>query len=216
MDLVGIVSQFSFDGTGGYQLLPRGQVDLIPASDICYTSPVVQSNMSTTGFTLSWDTDLASAGTVEYGLTEDLGQVIEGASSTTDHSVDLTGLEPGTIYYARAISVLPEGGQALSPHSTLCHRLQFLWQHPCLFQWRGRRFCGHGRGSHVSGNGLERYRCCMDHFCAAHLGCRGIQLQRFKRWRMPLRPPPTMAFRSVGSMKVRMPMSACRTFLLLW
>ncbi|HCZ08585.1 MAG TPA: hypothetical protein DHV07_05660 [Flavobacteriales bacterium] len=115
VDLVGIVSQFSFDGTGGYQLLPRGQVDLIPASDICYTSPVVQSNMSTTGFTLSWDTDLASAGTVEYGLTEDLGQVIEGASSTTDHSVDLTGLEPGTIYYARAISVLPEGGQALSP-----------------------------------------------------------------------------------------------------
>ena len=53
VDLVGIVSQFSFDGFGGYQLLPRGPVDLIPASGICYTTPVVQSNMSTSGFTLS-------------------------------------------------------------------------------------------------------------------------------------------------------------------
>ncbi|MDA9864317.1 phospholipase D-like domain-containing protein [Flavobacteriales bacterium] len=122
VDLVGVVSQFSFDGTGGYQLLPRGPQDLIPASDICYTSPVVQSNMSTTGFTLSWSTDLASTGTVEYGLTEDLGQVIEGAAGTTDHSVDLTGLEPGTIYYARATATLPDGGQALSsirPYATV-------------------------------------------------------------------------------------------------
>ena len=38
VDLLGIVSQFSFDGTGGYQLLPRGPVDLIPAAGICYTS----------------------------------------------------------------------------------------------------------------------------------------------------------------------------------
>ena len=115
VDLVGIVSQFSFDGTGGYQLLPRGPVDLIPASDICYTSPVVQSNMSTSGFTLSWSTDLDSEGTVEYGLTEALGEVVNGAAGTTDHSVDLSGLEAGTIYYARATATLPDGGTAVSP-----------------------------------------------------------------------------------------------------
>ena len=115
VDLIGIVSQFSFDGTGGYQLLPRGPVDLLPASGICYTSPVVQSNMTTSGFTLSWSTDLASDGIVEYGLTEDLGMTASGASGTTDHSVDLTGLEAGKIYFARAISSLPDGESAASP-----------------------------------------------------------------------------------------------------
>ena len=115
VDLVGIVSQFSFDGTGGYQMLPRGPIDLIPASDICYTSPVVQTNMSTSGFTLSWSTDLDAEGTVEYGLTEALGDVVTGASGTTDHSVDLSGLEAGTIYYARATATLPDGGTAVSP-----------------------------------------------------------------------------------------------------
>ena len=43
VDMLGIVSQFSFDGFGGYQLLPRGPVDLIPVSALCYTSPVSQT-----------------------------------------------------------------------------------------------------------------------------------------------------------------------------
>jgi phosphatidylserine/phosphatidylglycerophosphate/cardiolipin synthase-like enzyme len=115
VDLIGIVSQFSFDGAGGYQLLPRGPVDLLPASGICYTSPVVQSNMTTTEFTLSWSTDLDSDGVVEYGLTDALGMTATGASGTTDHSVDLTGLEAGKIYFARAISSLPDGESAVSP-----------------------------------------------------------------------------------------------------
>ncbi|RPG81776.1 MAG: T9SS C-terminal target domain-containing protein [Crocinitomicaceae bacterium TMED114] len=115
VDLLGIVSQFSFNGTGGYQLLPRGPVDLIPAAGICYTSPVVQSDMTTSSFTLSWTTDLASEGMVEYGLTEALGTVAMGDAGTTDHSVALTGLEAGQIYYARAISTLPDGESATSP-----------------------------------------------------------------------------------------------------
>ncbi len=109
------MSQFSFDGFGGYQLLPRGPVDLIPASGICYTSPVIQSDMTTTSFTLSWTTDLASDGVIEYGLSEALGSTITGASGATDHTVDLTGLESGRIYYARAISTLPDGESAVSP-----------------------------------------------------------------------------------------------------
>ena len=115
VDLVGIVSQFSFDGVGGYQLLPRGPQDLIPASDICYTSPVVQSNMAASSFTLSWSTDLASDGVIEYGLTEDLGETVSAAMGASSHSADLTGLEPGQIYYARAISTLPSGESAASP-----------------------------------------------------------------------------------------------------
>ena len=71
--------------------------------------------MTTTSFTLSWTTDLASDGIVEYGLTEALGSTATGATGTADHSVDLTGLEAGQIYYARAISTLPDGESAASP-----------------------------------------------------------------------------------------------------
>ena len=122
VDMLGIVSQFSFDGFGGYQLLPRGPVDLIPASALCYTSPVLQSNMATTSFTLSWTTDLACDGVIEYGTTEALGQVAAGGTNTPSHSAELTGLEPGTIVYARAVSTL-EGGEsaasAIRPYATV-------------------------------------------------------------------------------------------------
>ena len=123
VDMLGIVSQFSFDGFGGYQILPRGPVDLIPASALCYTSPVSQTNLATTSFTLSWTTDLACDGTVEYGLTEDLGLTASAAiGDTTSHFVNLGGLEPGTIYYARAVSTLEDGSSAVStirPYATV-------------------------------------------------------------------------------------------------
>ena len=123
VDMLGIVSQFSFDGFGGYQLLPRGPVDLIPASALCYTSPVSQTNLATTSFTLSWTTDLACNGTVEYGLTEALGSTASAlADNTPSHFVNLEGLEPGTIYYARAVSTLEDGSSAVStirPYATV-------------------------------------------------------------------------------------------------
>jgi hypothetical protein len=123
VDMLGIVSQFSFDGFGGYQMLPRGPLDLIPASALCYTSQVTQTNLATTSFTLSWTTDLACDGTVEYGLTEDLGTVATAvAGNTPSHFVNLEGLDPGTIYYARAVSTLEDGSSALStirPYATV-------------------------------------------------------------------------------------------------
>jgi hypothetical protein len=123
VDMLGIVSQFSFDGFGGYQLLPRGPVDLIPASALCYTSPVSQTNLATTSFTLSWTTDLACDGTVEYGLTEDLGMTASAITpNTPSHFVNLEGLEPGTIYYARAVSTLEDGTSVVStirPYATV-------------------------------------------------------------------------------------------------
>ena len=122
VDMLGIVSQFSFDGFGGYQLLPRGPVDLIPASALCFTSPVMQSNMATTSFTLSWTTDLACEGVIEYGLTEALGEVAMGGTNTPSHEANLTGLEPGTIVYARAVCALADGSEAASsirPYATV-------------------------------------------------------------------------------------------------
>ena len=123
VDMIGIVSQFSFDGTDGYQLLPRGPVDLIPTSDLCFTSPVTQTNLETTGFRLSWTTDLACDGTVEYGLTEALGSVATAVQNNTpSHFVDLEGLEPGTIYYARAVCTTADGttvSSSIRPYATV-------------------------------------------------------------------------------------------------
>ena len=116
VDMVGIVSQFSFDGTGGYQLLPRGPVDLIATSELCFTSQVVQTNLETSGFRLSWNTDLPCDGTVEYGLTEALGSVATAMQNNTpNHFVNLEGLEPGTIYYARAVCTTSDGITISSP-----------------------------------------------------------------------------------------------------
>lgn len=122
VDMLGIVSQFSFDGFGGYQLLPRGPVDLIPASALCFTSPVIQSDMATTSFTLSWTTDLACDGVIEFGTTEALGEVTPGGTNTPTHTASLTGLEPGTIVYARAVCTLEDGSSASSairPYATV-------------------------------------------------------------------------------------------------
>ena len=115
VDLLGIVSQYTFDGTGGYQLLPRGPVDLVPVSAVCFTSPVSQTNLETTSFTLSWETDIACDGVIEYGMTEELGLATSALqSNTTNHVVNLEGLTPGSIYYARAVCTLEDGSGATS------------------------------------------------------------------------------------------------------
>ena len=123
IDMIGIGSQFSFDGFGGYQLLPRGPVDLIPAADLCFTSPVSQTNLATDGFRLSWTTDLACDGSVEYGPTPDLGFVAEALQlNTPSHFVDLVGLDAGSIYYARAVCTTADGASATSqirPYATV-------------------------------------------------------------------------------------------------
>jgi phosphatidylserine/phosphatidylglycerophosphate/cardiolipin synthase-like enzyme len=104
VDVIGIMSQFSFDGVGGYQLLPRGPQDLVLGSTINLTTAVTQSNITQDGFTLSWNTDQAGTSLVEYGPTPALGLSVENPGNTTIHTIDLSGLEAGTIYYAKVSS----------------------------------------------------------------------------------------------------------------
>jgi len=104
VDVIGIMSQFSFDGTGGYQLLPRDAADFVLGSTINLTSAVVQTNMTQEGFTLSWTTDQSGTTEVQYGLTPALGMTANIAGNTQNHNIALSGLEAGSIYYAKAIS----------------------------------------------------------------------------------------------------------------
>ena len=115
MNLMGIVSQFTFDGFGGYQLLPRGASDMVSTSGICLTSEVEQINISSTSFDLTWTTDIVGDSEVEWGVTPDLGTTDSDVLPVTDHVVSLSGLSPGTLYYARVRSTSDEGETVISP-----------------------------------------------------------------------------------------------------
>ena len=62
--------------------------------------PYLQS-VTPTSIWVVWDTEDAGLGRVEYGLTEQLGQVVEETHPTTHHEVQLSGLQPYTQYYYR-------------------------------------------------------------------------------------------------------------------
>lgn len=105
-NITGVASQFSFDGFGGYQLLLRNSDDFEALQSICISSTIDQDNITTTSFDLSWTTDAAGDSFVEFGTTPDLGDEIYDETLTSDHTVSLTNLEPGTIYYVQVSSNL--------------------------------------------------------------------------------------------------------------
>ncbi len=120
--LVGIVSQF--DATApyneGYQILPRDEDDFILPPGVAITGPVTQTNITTTSFDLNWTTNNASDSQVNYGLTPSLGQTVSVSESVTNHVISISGLQPGTIYYASVTSSNAEGSSTSSvrPYAT--------------------------------------------------------------------------------------------------
>lgn len=104
-DLVGVVSQFAPTGTGGYQILPRLYTDLILGGGLPNVmGEPVPTEMSRTGFTVSFQTQNAGDTKVEYGKTSALGTVVANATPTTKHNIALTDLQPGTVYYVKVSS----------------------------------------------------------------------------------------------------------------
>lgn len=103
----GVLSRFAPGNPpdGGYQVLPRSAADLSPSS-IFLTSDVVPEDISTSGCTLTWETNTAAASGVYHGPTPTLGTwtVVEG--STEQHAVDVDGYASASLFHARAFSVL--------------------------------------------------------------------------------------------------------------
>ncbi len=120
--LVGIVSQFDatapFDG--GYQVLPRDANDFILPAGVAIIGTVTQTNISTTSFDLTWDTNNNSDSQINYGLTPALGQTVYVNESVTNHVVSIPGLQPGTIYYASVTSSNVDGSSTstVRPYAT--------------------------------------------------------------------------------------------------
>ncbi|QQS27935.1 MAG: T9SS type A sorting domain-containing protein [Sphingobacteriales bacterium] len=112
LNIIGIMSQFQ----GSYQLLPRSFSDFeFVGNAPVFTSSIEQTNLATDSFTLTFETLNEGNTIVHYGLTSDLelGTVIDEIF-TTDHSIELAGLEPGNIYYVQIESTSPGGETSYS------------------------------------------------------------------------------------------------------
>lgn len=97
VNITGIVSQFQ----GTYQVLIRTEDDI----DGNFVDNVKQSNITTTSFDISWESNFNGSTKLIYGLDPaDLSNEIDLGGSSSSHSVSLTGLSPATFYYVRVIT----------------------------------------------------------------------------------------------------------------
>jgi len=105
--LIGISSQYTFSvpANDGYQILPRDSSDIIQTGALIFTSAVMQSNITTTSFDLSWTVSDSSTTNCNYGLSSGLGITINNGGNTLTHTISLTGLQPATFYYVECYSV---------------------------------------------------------------------------------------------------------------
>ncbi|MDQ3051991.1 MAG: phospholipase D-like domain-containing protein [Bacteroidota bacterium] len=100
--LYAICSQFG----NQYQLLPRDEFDLVSSSAISITTPPYPQNISTSGFTVAWNTNINGDAFLRYGNTSalELG-VMTGPTNTTNPSIIISGADPAELFYAQAFSV---------------------------------------------------------------------------------------------------------------
>ncbi len=130
VNLTGIASQFS----STYQLLPRDLNDIEIAVNFYLTKTQTQSNLTTNGFTVNWETNEAGTSVVRYGTTPALGQMVESAVMTTEHSLDITGLEPATFYYvevssSNGVSTVNSGQKLFSTASNSSGVMKIFFTH---------------------------------------------------------------------------------------
>lgn len=83
---------------------PQGKYSTPPSVS---STPSVTTGASTA--TITWTTDRTTFGTVEYGKTTDYGLSSAESTSTTSHSVKVTGLMPGQTYHYRIQSMDDSG-----------------------------------------------------------------------------------------------------------
>jgi hypothetical protein len=97
----------SRDGAGNQSVSPISSftTPLIDPPSAPLISSIGAGGISSTGATITWNTDVPADSQVEYGLTTSYGQstTIDPAL-TVSHAVNLTGLAPGTTYHYRVKS----------------------------------------------------------------------------------------------------------------
>ena len=97
--LSAILSDFN-----GFQLLPRTTDDFSQTLCFYFIDQLAASDITTTGFYLTWETNLGAVSKIYYGDNPSLGSSINVAGSATVQGYDLTGLQPGTVYWVQIAS----------------------------------------------------------------------------------------------------------------
>lgn len=95
--------QYSFDF---YKIEPRDESDILIMENLYFVSEPMQFNPEQITISLMWETNVEATTELFWGTTPEL----EGGHETlpgnvTDHELQLTDLDPSTIYYIRAFSV---------------------------------------------------------------------------------------------------------------
>ncbi|MCB9813867.1 fibronectin type III domain-containing protein [Candidatus Nomurabacteria bacterium] len=71
-------------------------------------------DVSDTSVTVTWETDEDADSLVNYGLQPDYGIVRIPVADRTSHSITLSDLDPGRVYYFRVVSADESGNQGIS------------------------------------------------------------------------------------------------------
>jgi len=116
-DAIGIMSQYSSSATsttGGYQFLSRKYADFVQGNTPNLTSSPTPTNITTTGFTVNYNTQNPGSTTLLYSTSPSMPAAstttLNGpAGNTTAHSLAISSLQPATIYYVQAVSVNSTG-----------------------------------------------------------------------------------------------------------
>jgi len=100
MDIVGVISEHN----SVYQLIPRTSADLLVYPGPQITSTPAIASLTDSSFTVTWSTYFNSSSIVYYGSTKNLGDSVVNAAQTTSHSVTVSRLKSGRIYYYKVSS----------------------------------------------------------------------------------------------------------------
>ncbi|MBE2255048.1 MAG: T9SS type A sorting domain-containing protein [Ignavibacteria bacterium] len=122
-DCIAVGSQFKSAApyNSGYQFLPRTTADIIQGGGpIIITNPL-ESNIQPTSVTISWSTQTPGSSRIRYYLVDSNYQPsvfkdsVLSATMTTNHSLNLTGLKPGKIYFLEVSSTNGTGTSFAPP-----------------------------------------------------------------------------------------------------
>ncbi len=90
-----------------YKILPRFAEDVVNDLPLYFTVNPKEYDITSNSIKVSWETNIPSSGTLEYGLTPalELGFFIDpNPNDDTYHSISMPGLQPATAYYIKATS----------------------------------------------------------------------------------------------------------------
>ncbi|TNF24127.1 MAG: metallophosphoesterase, partial [Bacteroidetes bacterium] len=131
-----------------FTLLPFLIFSFAAFSQTMVVKPYLQ-NAEPTSIHIMWETSSDNSTSVEYGLTSSLGTSVSGAAVSGSgtsfvHDVELTGLNPATKYYYRAVTgnlqsatyhfiTPPLKSSEASFNIVATSDMQQDWQHPTVF-----------------------------------------------------------------------------------